>query len=160
MGASIPIQILRWIAVLPGSFLSAVIVSFPIHWLVMLIGLFGRASDDAFVSIDGKTPLAAIPPEILERFGYAFFVPLTIIIVGAIIAPKFKFYVGIVLSILWVSLLILGLIIASHLVTFEWTWFRVVVSCILNITGMGLGLFIIYSKQPKNSEGNPGTKTN
>ena len=57
-----PARILRWICVLPGALLCVVLVAFPVHWIVMLIQMFGK-SDDSFITVDGKNLLAAIPPE-------------------------------------------------------------------------------------------------
>src|SRR5436309_2091886 len=83
--------VVRWVLVLPAALLSAALVAFPVHWVVMLIQLFGTANDESFISVDGKTWLAAIPPEVLERFGYAFFTPFIMVYCGAWVAPKFKF---------------------------------------------------------------------
>ena len=50
---------LRWILVLPGSIVCAILIWFPIHWAVIMI--------------DKPNPLAFIPPKMLERFVGAFF---------------------------------------------------------------------------------------
>lgn len=71
---------------------------FPIHWVVVLIQAFGRADDTTGIIIDGKKLLAAIPPDVLEHFGYAFFTPFVLISAAAWIAPRFKFPAGIALA--------------------------------------------------------------
>ncbi len=93
--------VLRWIAVLPGVALAVFLVGFPIHWVVMLIQHFGTSSDDS----GSGSPfslyyyLAAIPPEVLEYFGRAFFAPFVVTTVGALIAPNYKFPTAIALAI-------------------------------------------------------------
>jgi hypothetical protein len=138
---------MRWILVLPGSVVSAILVMFPIHWVVMLIQLFGKADDDAFVTIDGKTLLAAIPPEILERFGYALFVPMVLIICGAEIAPRFKFQTGIILAMLLVALCAFS--IGYSFEKIEMSQLRWVVTIILWIVSYTYGLYGAYKAHKK-----------
>lgn len=148
MAMSKPVQVLRWLAVLPGAFLCVLLVAFPIHWAVELMQLFGRSNDDSFVSIDGKTPLAAIPPEMLERFGYAFFTPLVMIIVGAKIAPKFKSQTGIALAVLWGIIFGAGMtFVISQGQYFGWGWLHFAITCVLGIAGISLGLFRVHKAQ-------------
>lgn len=144
------VQILRCLAVLPGALLSALLVMFPIHWAVELIQLFGKSGDDSTISVDGKTPLAAIPPEMLERFGYAFFSPLVIIYVGAKIAPKFKFQTGIALAVLWGILFGSGMaLVISQDQYSGWGWLRFAITCMLGIAGVSIGLFQVHKVQGK-----------
>ena len=145
---SVAIQVLRWLAVLPGAFLCALLVTFPIHWVVMLIQLFGDSGDDAVVSIGGKNPLAAIPPEMLERFGYALFTPLVMIMVGAKIAPKFKFPTGIALAVLWGIVFGAGMALAISQGQYSGGgWLRFIVTCVLDIAGVSFGLFKVHKAQ-------------
>lgn len=136
-----PIQVLRWICVLPGAVLCALLVAFPIHWIVMLIQLFGR-SDDSFITIDGKNLLAAIPPETLERFGQALFAPFVVVLGGARIAPRYRFRTGIALTVLFV----VGLIVA-HIFVASWGfnlaggWFQRSFAHLLQIVGFSWGLY-------------------
>jgi len=142
------VQVFRWLAVLPGAFLCALLVAFPIHWAVELIQLFGGSGDDSAVSIDGKTPLAAIPPEMLERFGYALFTPLVMIIVGVKIAPKFKFHTGIALAVLWGIIFGAGMtFVISQGQYSGWGWLRFAITCLLGIAGVSLGLLRIHKTQ-------------
>jgi len=139
------LQVLRWLGIIPGAFLCTLLVMFPIHWVVMLIQLFGRSREGDFISIDGKNPLAAIPPEMLERFGYALFTPFVIIIVGAKIAPKFKFPTGIALAVLWGVLFGAAISLAISKGQYEgWGWLRFAITCVLGIAGVGLGLFNVH----------------
>ena len=140
-----PVQVLRWLGILPGAFLCVFLVTFPIHWTVMLIQILGRSDNDAFISINGKTLIAAVPPEMLERFGYAFFAPLVMIIVGTIIAPRFKFQTSIVLAILWGIIFGAGMILTLQ--SSDWGWLRSVITVLLGIGGAGLGLFWAHKAQ-------------
>lgn len=83
---------LRWLAVLPAAILSAVLISFPVHWAVMIFT--GFAGDDDTIG------LWDLPPETLERLGIAFFAPLAFIMAGAKVAPTHKLQTAIVLTIL------------------------------------------------------------
>jgi len=148
MAISKPVQILRWFAVLPGAFLCALVVEFPIHWVVMLIQLFGGSNDDSVISVDGKIPLAAIPPEMLERFGYAFFTPVVIIVFGTKIAPSFKMQTGIALAILWGIFFGAGmtfLISQGHYSGSS--WLRFAITCVLGIAGVSVGLVEAHKAQ-------------
>ncbi len=76
---------LRWIAVLPACVLSAVIVLFPIHWVVLIgTGLFSRTG---LYEGQGCCSIWDIPPEALERGIDAVFVPATLIYTAAWVAP-------------------------------------------------------------------------
>jgi len=147
---SLLIQVVRWFAVLPGSIICAVLVMFPIHWIVMLIQWFGPLYEDNSITINGKPPLSAIPPEMLERFGYALFTPMVVIIIGAKIAPKYKFPTGIGMAVFW------GLIFgAGSAITisrgrfFGYGWLRFVIIFALGIAGVVFGLLQVYEKQKR-----------
>jgi len=96
-------QFLRWLAVLPGALLAGVIVMFPIHWTAMYIHHFG-AGEPLVTTDDGRGFLQSLPTETLERFGYALFLPGTIIYVGACIAPRFHFATALALTAMLLSL--------------------------------------------------------
>ncbi len=68
--------ILRWLAVVPGALLGAVIVMFPVHWVAMYIHHFGTP-DPMITDEQGRGLLQSLPLESLERFGDALFVPGT-----------------------------------------------------------------------------------
>lgn len=95
-------QVLKWLAVLPGGFLAALLVTFPIHWVVVLIQLTDRP-DEAIITIGNKGLLASIPPEILERLGYALFVPGVFVAAGARIAPCYQFGTALILAVVVVA---------------------------------------------------------
>ncbi len=83
---------LRWLAVLPAGILSAVLVSFPVHWAVLII--------TGFAGNDDSIGLGDLPPETLERLGIAFFVPLAFVMGGAKVAPTYRLQTAVVLIIL------------------------------------------------------------
>jgi len=47
-------HILRWLAVLPGAILAALIVMFPIHWAALYIHHFGPFSGPLITDEEGK----------------------------------------------------------------------------------------------------------
>src|SRR5438094_1808208 len=65
-------QIFRWLAVVPGALLGAIIVMFPVHWVAMYIHHFGT-SDPMITDEQGRGLLQSMPLESLERFGDALF---------------------------------------------------------------------------------------
>lgn len=145
MAMSKSVQTLRWLAVLPGAILCVFIVAFPIHWVVMFIQHFH--SDELLVSIDGKLPLAAIPPEMLERLGYAFFTPFVMIVSGAYIAPKFKFQTGIALAVLWGMGFGASMVYVISKNQYSGRdWLVLAITCALGIAGVSLGLLRVYKK--------------
>ena len=124
-------QILRWLAVVPGALLGAVIVMFPVHWVAMYIHHFGT-SDPIITDEHGRGLLQSMPLESLERFGDALFVPGTLIMVGAFIAPRLHFATGIVLTLFLIGFMSWTFLSASsmgiHIVDSP---FRLVITAIL-----------------------------
>lgn len=138
--------VLRWVAVLPGAVFSALLVEFPIHWAVELIQYSGTV-DDHSVTIY-STLFAAITPDVLEYFGYAFFVPFIITSIGARIAPKYKFPTAIALAIGmgfsygWIATQIAGDISSGSYTS--GSWLRLAITIVLAIAGLSAGLFQAY----------------
>lgn len=85
------VAVVRWGGVLPGGLLAALVMLFPLHWIVIIgTGLF---------SDDGECcGIWDIAPESLERLGMAFFVPLTVIYAGSYIAPSARVWTARVLA--------------------------------------------------------------
>ena len=101
--------VFRWIAVLPAALLATVAVAFPVHWFVMLINSSPSADG-------GRHMLSYVPPEMLQRFGLAYFGPLVFIMVGAYVAPRFKLATAAALAgLLAGSLLMAQLVLNDHL---------------------------------------------
>jgi hypothetical protein len=130
-------EILRWVAVLPGGLICAVLSTIPVHLFVLMI--------HASRNTDTPHTLSDVPPEILERFGYAFFTPFVLIFVGSKITPRFQFYTSIALAVLWGILFGIGVSVAYSRGTLEgYSWFRSVITCLLGIAGTALGLYLAY----------------
>jgi hypothetical protein len=145
--------ILRWICVLPGALLAAFLVAFPVHWVVMLIQLrhrFFGTPDDSFISTtDGRSGLAAIPPEVLERLGMAFFAPFALVAVGALIAPRYRFRTAVALTVIFVIGLSLAYIYvaSSPKLYFTHGWFQRALTYVLWVAGVGCGLYVSRSER-------------
>jgi len=135
---------IRWILVLPVSLVSSILIMFPIHWAVMLIR-FTHKRGDTF-EVDGLIDfMACISPEMLERFGYALFVPMVLIITGAEIAPKFKFQTGIAIAILFGTMIgfFSGTVVSGN-IRVDMSWLRWVITVILWIAGISCGLYFAH----------------
>ncbi len=138
---STPIRVLRWVCVLPGALSSVVLMAFPIHWIVMLIQMFGE-SDDSFITTDGKNLLAAVPPEDLERFGQALFAPFAFISGGAWIAPSQRFRTGVGLAVILVAMgILLYTYVASASFVLAGGWFQRGLTHVLQLGGLSWGLY-------------------
>jgi hypothetical protein len=134
-------QVLRWLAVVPGALLAGVIVMFPVHWVAMYIHHFG-AGEPIITTEDGRGLLQSLPLESLERFGYALFVPGTIIAMGARIAPRFHFVTAVVLMVFLVGLMsFLFAQLSSTGMHIADSTFRMVVTAILWLVSVALALF-------------------
>jgi hypothetical protein len=88
---SLPGYVLRWICVIPAGLVAAVLVSFPIHWFVMIN--LGGASQDPIIEIQDTATL-----ENVERFLQALLAPLACIFFGAKTAPSHKTATAVVLA--------------------------------------------------------------
>jgi hypothetical protein len=90
----------NWILVLPGAALSVFVAKYTVQWLFQISASLNAGRDE-----DGKLicefPFALMPPDLLEYFAMAFLAPALMIGVGARLAPKFKFEVGIFMAVLF-----------------------------------------------------------
>jgi hypothetical protein len=112
----------------PVALVTALLVTFPVHWVVVLI----HSNPDH--------TLSGIPMRALEYGGYAFFLPLTFVLVGTWIAPTHKFKAGVVLASSWL-LLIVGSIVLSVSVGGQIIWWTVPVSGALSVAALIIALF-------------------
>ena len=126
---------------------------FPVRWAVMLIPHYGTMESDGSITIEVQdiplVLLEKIPPEVLESFLHAFFTPLLVIVVGAMIAPSFKFHIGIAVAIIWGF--IFGVLASNGLhqsaVYFHWGWLGFSLTCVFGVCGVALGLYWAHSLQ-------------
>jgi hypothetical protein len=83
---SIVIEVLRWIAVLPGGFLAGLLVLFPLHWV-----LYNTLVSGSMIQM----PLEDMAP--IERFLSPFLSSIFFVYAGALIAPRKQVLVSYVL---------------------------------------------------------------
>lgn len=128
----------RWLGVVPGAALSVIVTQFPIHWLVMF--QYQGSPDYDFGGLD-----TFINPQTLELFMNAFFSPFIFIAVGVRIAPEFKFYTGIGLSIcLGIFYGIASTVVFGEIQEGLYTpvrWLRLGITVLLCIAGIATGLY-------------------
>lgn len=133
-------QTLRWIAVLPGAQLGALIVMFPVHWVAMYLHHFGTP-DPMITDEQGRGLLQSMPLASLEGFGDALFVTGTLIGVGAFIAPRFHFATAIVLTLLLVGLMAWVFLNANSMgLYFDFSAFRLVITAVLWLVSVASAL--------------------
>jgi hypothetical protein len=133
-------QILRWLAVVPGALLGAIIVMFPVHWVAMYLHHFGTP-DPMITDEQGRGLLQSMPLESLERFGDALFIAGTFIAVGAFIAPRFHFATAIVLTVLLVGLMSWAFFSLNSMgMHLDDTPFRMVINAILWLVSVASAL--------------------
>ena len=127
-------KIVRWIAVVPAGLAAAVLVTFPIHWLIVITAAFGDSSFWGLLSA-----------ETVERLAMAFTTPFFVIYVGTWTAPTHRGETSIVLAI--ITALILG---GVYVLAFTggprfsgWSSLYFGAMPILNLTGMATALYIV-----------------
>ncbi len=131
---------LRWVAVLPTAALSAILVTFPVHWAVLIF--------TGFAGNDDSIGLWDLPPETLERLGYAFFVPFSFVGLGARTAPAYKLHAAILLVILWAMVLGAAMMYTSTLGGLQgWDWARLASAIVLGVGGMIAGIYWVYDEE-------------
>lgn len=131
---------LRWLAVLPGGILAAVLVSFPVHWAVLLI-TSGSNEDESL-------GLSDLPPETLERLAVAFFVPLTLVTVGAKVAPTYKLYSAALLALLYAMGLGAALTYAGTSGNYEGSlWLEFAGVGLLGFVGVASAVYYVYQEE-------------
>lgn len=100
------VSVLRWVSIIPGSFLIAAISIFPIHWVIALNAI--SSSDQTILWMR---------PDTFELMADAFVVPFVMVAASAWIAPRRKELT----SIFFAISCILFSICAN---VWLWNWFR------------------------------------
>lgn len=132
--------VLRWLAVVPVGVLCVVVVSFPIHWVVLLI-TSGRGEDASMFG------LGALPPRTLERLAQAFFSPLVFISAGSWTAPAHRVQTAVGLLIVWAIALGAFLMYAATSGAYSgWAWVEFVVALALGVAGAVAALYGVHRK--------------
>ena len=140
-------SVARWILVIPGSIVCAFLVSWPVHWLTLLLM---SANSDSSWSRDGE-PIsfwaAIFTSEELERFLMAFATPFTLVKASAWIAPSRKFAVAIATSLIFVGGMVASYIYVSKFIT-DSVWVQTIKYCI-NAAGAVIAIFLIRKEHLK-----------
>jgi hypothetical protein len=125
-------KIVRWIVVFPAGIAAAVLVMFPIHWLIVMIAAFG---DTPFLGL--------LSARTVEHLASAFTAPFFIIYVGVLTAPTHKSETGVALAI--TTALILG---GIYVLAFTggpqfsgWSSLYFGATPVLNLVGMATALY-------------------
>ena len=91
---------LRWLAVVPLSLLAGALVLFPIHWLAQIYQILPDFGEPMITDASGRSIFKTMQLQDLERLGQALVVPATVILVAAYVAPRARFFVSLVMSVL------------------------------------------------------------
>ncbi len=133
-------KVLRWIAVIPVGITIAVLIMFPIHWILLIWVNVGDAP--LFGLITNETI------EHIERLIIAFTIPFVIIYVGALIAPTHHMETGITLAI--ITALALGTVytfaVTGNAYLIGWKSFYFGATPVLNLTGIAIPLYKLRSR--------------
>ena len=128
---------LRWIAVVPAGIAAAVLITFPIHWFLILWVNIGDAPFFGLISAETI--------EHIERLIIAFTTPFFIIHIGALIAPTYHKETGVALAVF--SALILG---GLYVFAFtggpylrNWNSIYFGATPVLNLAGIATALYLI-----------------
>jgi len=126
-------NILRWIAILPGSLAAGILSTFLLHFVLYMT----------------LTKFATPYPEFPERVLTPFFVPLAFISTGSAIAPKHKLKVGAILFSIWIFLA--GGLILTTLTGGNWFGKTLYLNAsgvapISGIIGAFTGLYLVWNK--------------
>jgi hypothetical protein len=125
----------RWIAVLPAAIAAALLVSFPIHWAILAT----FTGDDKFITLPNSDL------QNLERLALAFFTPLTLVSVGARVAPRHKVETAVALS----GVLLLGFgLLYGYVLFAPQNWLAISPPVIvLNLLGVSVGVVQAWISQ-------------
>jgi hypothetical protein len=130
-------EIVRWVVALPGGIVAAILVTFPVHWAVLIITSLGSSEDDSL-------SIADLPADTLERYATAFFIPLTLIYATSRIAPRYRVYVAGILSLVWAMLIGVALVLAANRGAYsDWTWLEFAAAVVVGFAGIIFGFIAV-----------------
>ena len=133
------IYFLRWIAVLPGAIIFCILVTFPIHWVILLKHYFW---EDSFIS--------GIDPAVIERTITPFFMALLFVWISSFIAPSNKFITAIIMASIWtlsVVIIFLAPYLGVNFGNIQFTLLSGGLPVILGVIGAIVGLLIVYKQK-------------
>ena len=130
-------NVVRWIAIIPAGLAVAVLVMFPVHWLIVITAALG---DNPFLGL--------LSAETAERLANAFTSPFFFIYIGARIAPTHRGVTSIVLAI--IMALIMG---GVYVLAFTggpmfrgWSSLYFGATPVLNLLGIASALYKVRSQ--------------
>ena len=121
---------LRWLAVLPGALIAGFLATFPLHWLLY------------FTLAKGET-ISGVNIRPIEYAIYPFVIAIVFILVGAEIAPMYKFRTAIILAILYIISVIGVFFLGPKYGVYPFFEAR----SIGPVIGLLLGLYIVRRKE-------------
>jgi hypothetical protein len=121
------ITVLRWLAVLPGAVLAAILVSFPVHWAVLAT----FTSQDSIIQTSGQGLVD------IERLAQAFFGPLAGVWASGRIAPARRFETAVVVGVL------VGAVVALAPSLSGGSVFVSAPNVVLNLLGIAAGAYLV-----------------
>ena len=135
-------NVIRWVLVLPAAVVCAVLVSFPVHWVVLSTFRMGAMIE-----------LSDAAAQNVERVAFAFFGPFAFVVAGTKVAPKHPFAVSVVLTcilLLW-GVASFVFIAVSPSVTMK-TPVRGSIGVVCALLGLVAALFVARSTSPQSQE--------
>lgn len=137
------VEIGRWVAVVPGGILCGFIVLFPLHWILYFTLVKGSMV---------QMPIEDMAP--IERFLSPILSSIIFVYAGAMIAPKKRFAVSVILC-------VFGVLIRAGMVFFvRFSGMELDVSfygvsrLLLSALVGGIGVFLVYIKVNKKESEN------
>jgi hypothetical protein len=133
-------KILRWIAVVPVGLIVAVLILFPIHWILLI---WANVGDAPLFGLITNGPI-----EHIERLIIAFTTPFVIIYVGALTAPTHHKETGVALAI-FIALALGGVYVFAFTDTpylKGWNSIYYGATPILNLVGIAIPLYKLRNK--------------
>ena len=132
-------NLLRWIAVIPGSLLAGFLSTFPLHWLLYL----AYARNGTLLGFIELPPGSNVS---IEHFIYPCIIALVFVYTGSEIAPKHKFKTAVVLSVLYLLFMVSSLFWATR----SGLEISLSIRTIGPVVGLLLGLLIVFRKLKEN----------
>jgi len=149
----------RYLIAIPIALLAAALVTFPVHWLVLLVN---SCQPDGIVSEAGecsKGLWSIVDAETLERLGYAAFTPATFIYTAASILPNRSKWVPPIFAVLWLSVVVTTLvwttsdnyqIISGRKLDYSgWGWVEFVFVVLFQFLSSGITAVLMFKERSK-----------
>ena len=134
------VEVLRWIAVLPGGILASFLVLFPLHWILYFKLVRGEMI---------QMPMEDMAP--IERFLSPVLSSIFFVFAGAMIAPRRQVLVSYVLfSLSLFARIALLLVVVAQQLDIDLSAFGILRLLLSSLAG-ALGILMVTMKQKQNS---------